>query len=338
VTAVDALLRPLDAARVRLLHALGPVSRALVVSRERRVASGALVAVVVALVLATGAPMWTLALGPVLLGVPHVVAELRYLVVRSGVLRERRVLLAAFAPLLAAALGAGLRAGTLAAAAALLAGARGRRAAGRAALGLVVLAPIAFFAWRSPAQADAAFAHLHNVIAVAIWWAWRRPGERAGWRWAALFAMALASAAILSGGLDPLVRAGLGFRSRPEAFGTGGLASVLAPGLSTEWALRLVVFYAFGQSVHYAVWLRLLPDEDRARATPRSFSASWRALAADLGPWMVLGAASAVLVFGVWALVDVPTARAAYLRSAAFHGHLELVALALALVRGRIGP
>ncbi|MDB4944524.1 MAG: hypothetical protein JWP97_4058 [Labilithrix sp.] len=333
---MDALFRPLDAARVQLLHALGPVSRALVVSREQRVAVGALLAVVTALVLATGAPMWTLALGPLVLGVPHVVADVRYLVVRAGLGAERRLVAVVALPLAVAACGGGTRAGFVAVAAALLASARGRSEWQRSAAGLALLAPLTFLAWHAPARADAAFAHLHNLVAVGLWWGWRRPGERAGMRWIALGAMALATLAILSGALDPLVSAGLGWRSRPAGFGVSALASALAPDVSTRWALRLVVLYAFGQSIHYAIWLRLVPDEDRERATPRTFRASWQALTRDVGPWVLAGAGLAIAFFACWALVSVSGARDGYLRAGAFHGHLELVALAVFFVRGRM--
>ena len=45
------------------------------------------------------APLWLLLLAPIVLGVPHVVADLRWLVLRPGV--ERRVLLAIAGPLAA---------------------------------------------------------------------------------------------------------------------------------------------------------------------------------------------------------------------------------------------
>jgi hypothetical protein len=97
-----------------------------------------------------------------------------------------------------------------------------------------------------------------------------------------------------------------------------------------------VVLYSFGQSVHYAIWLRAIPDEDRAQPTPRPFVASWRALVKDLGPWVVGGALVIAALLAAWSLFDLHRAQGAYLRGAAFHGHLELAALAFALGRGRL--
>ena len=320
------ILGALDLARVRMLHALGPVSRALVVSRERRVAVGAIFAVSLALFLTTTIPLWALAVGPLVLGVPHIAADLRYLVVRTGLVRERWLLAAIALPLAATAFGGGLRAGTIAAAAALLAGSRRR-----AFLGLVLLGPVAYVAWRAPARADVVFAHLHNLIAVLLWWGFRRGGERAGWRWLALGAMAFGAVLILSGALGSG-----GLASGPHGFDAERLTSALAPGLSSRWAARVLMLYAFGQSIHYAVWLRLVPDEDRKQATPRSWTASWRAMTSELGAPVLGLTLFAGAIFAFWGLVDVTAARTAYLRSAAFHGHLELVALAFAFARGRL--
>jgi hypothetical protein len=87
--------------------------------------------------------------------------------------------------------------------------------------------------------------------------------------------------------------------------------------------------------MHYAVWLRLMPEDDRGRATPRTFRASWAALYRDLGPLLLGGAILTALVVGVWACVDLAEARIGYLRAAVFHGFLELLALTLILTEGR---
>jgi hypothetical protein len=99
---------------------------------------------------------------------------------------------------------------------------------------------------------------------------------------------------------------------------------------------RLVALYAFAQAVHYTIWLRLVPEEDRAQPTPRPFAASLRALVADLGPWVCALAACGTVAFAAYALVDVFAARDAYLRFAIFHGHMELAAAALLFVEGSL--
>jgi hypothetical protein len=108
--------------------------------------------------------------------------------------------------------------------------------------------------------------------------------------------------------------------SPPELYGVG---------------LGLVPLFACAQSFHYVVWLRLVPEVDRDVPRPRSFRQSGRALLRDLGPWVLVAFAAAALVFVVWGLVDVVSARLAYLRSALFHGYIELVVLALYACEGR---
>ena len=90
------------------------------------------------------------------------------------------------------------------------------------------------------------------------------------------------------------------------------------------------MLYAFGQSAHYLIWLRLMPEDDRPSPTPRSFTQSLRALHADVGGpllWLALLGAIA-LVF--WAFSHgIGNARDRYIDLAFFHGYLELVAASL---------
>ena len=96
----------------------------------------------------------------------------------------------------------------------------------------------------------------------------------------------------------------------------------------------LVLLFAFAQAVHYGIWLRLIPEEDRPQPSPRTFSASARALHRDMGTPMLFGATVLILGFAFWALLDLAHARISYLRLALFHGHLELAGLAFLFVEG----
>ena len=119
---VERALWPLDRLRLRWLRFLGPLTPVLVVERELRVALIATGAVLTTLVLTVVAPLWLLALGPILFGVPHVLSDIRYCVVRRGYhLRPELVLWCGF-PLLAMGLGAGLWVGLLSVLAAFVVG------------------------------------------------------------------------------------------------------------------------------------------------------------------------------------------------------------------------
>jgi hypothetical protein len=300
-----------------------PLSSRLAGARELRVAVLGLAVVALALVTSVVAPLWMLALGPIVLGVPHLLADLRYCVVRPGWHRERRLWLTAGIPLVALGFGAPLELGLLGvAASALVLGPHSKRRL------LVVGAALCLAAITHAlgSTADLIFAHAHNFIAVAMWATWRRRESR-------LHVLVLASFVLASAGL----MLGIGEFAWTSSLATNLPAGLdasthvesLAPALPHSWALRLVMLYAFAQSVHYGVWLRLVPEDDRQRTTPRSFRASYRALRDELGVLPLVGFALAGVGLAIWACVDLVEARTGYLRFARFHGMLELTAIAL---------
>lgn len=331
--ALDAAAAPADALRGAWLRTVAPWAPGWVVPRERRVAAMAGVGIVVALGLTAIAPLWLLVLGPLAWGVPHLVADLRYLVVRTGLLRRTATATAIAVPVLVAgATGLGLRAG-LAATLAAIVSARADSALRRGAA-LAVLAALWAAAWRFPRASDVAFAHAHNLAALALWWAWRARAGR--WHLAPLGLFALASGAIACGALDAVVEAAHGWSAPTPRLPAGALLLALAPlPRHLVAAHRLVLLFAFAQAVHYLAWVRLIPEEARASATPRSFRQSGRALRRDLGAPLTGLALLLAVALAAWALVDVAAARAAYLRVALFHGHLELAVIALLALERR---
>jgi hypothetical protein len=316
----ESVFAPIDRARRVALAAIARVGRPLVARREPRVALIATVSIAIAFALTAVAPLALLLAGPIVLGVPHVLADVRYLVARPGLHRRWTLWIAVGAPLVWCACGGGVRAGLVATSGALLV-ARGRPLV-RAA-GIAIAAALFALASRAGPVADLVFAHLHNFVAVALYCVWRRRTGKL--HWVPLAAFAALSIALVAGAATPNVL------SFPYDVGMG-----LVP-MDLAWmGGRLAALYAFAQAVHYAVWLRLVPEEDRARPTPRSFVATWRALVGDVGFVTLVACALAAIVFAAWAFVDVLDARAAYLRAAIFHGHLEIAAGALLLVEGRL--
>jgi len=139
----------------------------------------------------------------------------------------------------------------------------------------------------------------------------------------------VASALILTGAINPLVLWAGGLQAPESGLTIRQLARNVLPMRFPHLAARLVLWYGFAQAVHYSTWVRLVPEDDRVRATPRTFLSSWRALHADFG---TLGLAAAVLVslgIAVWAVVDLKQARLGYLRAASFHFYLEIAVLSL---------
>lgn len=321
---IGGALAILDGLRARLLRALVPLSSRLAADREARVAVAATSAVLLSFVLAMLSPLALLAIGPVVLGVPHLLADVRYCVVRPGWYRDRTLQLAAL-PVLAVGLGAPLAIGLAGVAAAVVAArapAR-RRIVGVAIVGALLVSTMLVERWF-----EVALVHLHNFVAVLLWLAWRERSRR--FHLVPLALLLACSVAVVLWpaplGIDWLAPASIPLRHH---------LATLAPGLPGPLAIPLVVLFAFMQSVHYGLWLRVVPEEDRDRATPRTFRASLRALDRELGPWLVRLAVLATVALAVWAVVDLYAARIGYLRFARFHAVLELCVVALVLVENQ---
>lgn len=334
-SAVETLLWPLDRARAATYRAFGRPLRGLIARREDRVLAYGLLGTFTALAFTSVCPLWLLALGPLVFGVPHLLADLRYLVARRGYHRRPLLLIGVALPLIAVSIEPRFRIGALAALPAI---ALARASLGRRALALLVFGALYAAALRLGVIADYAFAHLHNLIAVALWLAWRPRGRRVNV--VVPLAFALGAAAIFSGLVEQWVLRAGGYLAPRTGLDLGDLAYALAAPWADAhpiFALRMVLFFAFAQSVHYGVWLRLVPEDDRGREAPRSFSSTFRALRADVGGVVLLGLALLALGLLAYALHDLHGARDGYLRLAAFHGYLELAAIALFALEGTPG-
>jgi hypothetical protein len=330
-TSDGAWLAPLDAARSAVLRALGSPGRRFLGDREARVALYGSFGVLVALAMTALAPAWLLAIGPFVMGIPHLFADTRYLVVRQGLHRRRGfwllvllpLVLAFFQPQATTALAAIVGATLLA-----------RGSYLRRSLVLAPVLGLAIVAASAGHRADIVMAHLHNLVALAFWWAWApasRTAGRGGLRWIPIALFAIASALLLGGAFDasayPSARAvDVSLRDL-----VGTLSLIRDPRLG----LRFVLFFAFAQSVHYAVWVRLVPEEDRPRPGLRSFQSTLAALVQDFGRIPLVVSALAVVGLVAWGCLDVHAARVGYLRVALFHGPLELAVAALLFIERR---
>ena len=297
-----------DALRRGALRGLARTSagRALMRDRARRLGALAILQVLAVTAVALAAPLWLLLLGPLLLGVPHVASDLRYFVVQPrtpwppralvavgallGLMTLQRVALAVGAPIplpegvspLQSELGLGV---SSVAAALWLGGWRRRR--WPALLAVVIALAVA---WRAPQAAFMAFGHGHNLVgpACALLLGWREAGRGrladgalGGLSAHALVALAAltfvaAQGALLGGAFDGLLL-GLGGLSAPATgLDLGDLEAQLAPGVGYPWSMRLTVSFAIAQAVHYAAWLRWLPQLWSPRRVPTPFAAALR--------------------------------------------------------------
>jgi hypothetical protein len=331
---VERALGPLDAGRRRLYRAAAPRLGAWVLQRERRIVPMALLVALVALAGAVLAPLPMLALGPILLGVPHLLADLRYLVVQPGLHRRGAAVVLVGALLLATGTAGTLWPGLLGATLGVLLLARAplwARVVAASPLALILAA-----AWITPRAVDLLFAHGHNLVAVGLWLAAAGAAGRAGARSRLLVALLFGAlgAALALGAADGV----LAYTRQLELPGGPRLRTLqrtLSPSGDPTLALRFVALYAYGQALHYGLWLRLIPEDVRPREAPRSFATSWQVLRAELGAPLLLVVCAGCVALALWAVADLAAARDGYLRLALFHGPLELLAAGVWALEGR---
>ncbi len=316
------MLAGADALRLRWFRALGPVGARLARDRELRVSVIFSAVVVCALLGTLVAPLWLLLLGPLLWGVPHIAADIRYLVVRTGFGQRRVLWVLGGIPLLLLGAGANLLWGFVGAAGVALVA---RAPLARRLLGAAVLLAIGLGLDRLGPSSDIVFGHVHNFGAVAFWWIWRARRGRS--HWLPLLLLVGATCLLVSSAGMELV----GSRFQWHARGDSADRQLwrLAPGLSPMLGMRLVLLFCFMQSVHYAMWLQMIPDEARGRSTVMTFRASAQDLERDFDR-VALGVV-AVLAAGLigWACFDLLAAGRGYFRVARFHGTLEVMAAVL---------
>lgn len=287
-----------------------------------------LVVLLVAVALTLASPLTVLLWSPLLLGVPHVLGDVRLLITSPVVPVHVRAHLAMAAPLagLVGSRAVGLMDGVDRTAAEVLLGvlaivaglATGPGTLVRRALVGLAAGLLALFAWLAPSTLALGFGHAHNLVGLSalVWWT---RGSR--WSWALLGSSLAAAAVILSGAVDPWL-AGLASGAVVSGLGADGLRSSLAPGLSDAVAVRVVGAYALLQLMHYAVWVVFAPPI----AGPL-----------QLRPWMIGLLALACLALPVAAWSAPASVRASYLALVLFHGWLELAVIGHQLVRGRDG-
>lgn len=344
----DRLAAPLDGVRRALLSAAveAPSVRALVSSRDRRLAwtVGAHACAALALTVLFPAPL--LVLIPIAFGVPHVAADLRYLVLRRtrNPLARASILASCGALLAVSVLGlfhvrfdvarVEVALGSLAVAVAgSVALVRRRAPARRWAVGLSGLAGIVTLgaaAVQAPATALVVLLHVHNVVALVVWlWLFR---GRVRVVIPSIAVVAAFCALLASGAFIP---ATLHFGIW-RAFGTNLLSAAdwLAPGLPDRFAVGLASCWIFMQSVHYLVWLVLVPADARIGSGTVSFRRTFRDLVTDFGGRGVASIVGASLVVAGFGVAAPLATRNTYLALASFHVWLELAVLAFCLFGG----
>jgi hypothetical protein len=296
----------------------------------------------VALVVAVRAPLATTVLGLIAFGVLHNVLELRYVSGRFAAVLSGRLLLWLVGLITAIVLCrlAGMIVGEPARLAEIVVGyavlVAGCLAASRGpallmALAVLAAAAVASMSW--PAYHFVVLAHLHNVVPLFFLWEWsaRLPNPsvrrwfrsvQVGW---VLVVPALVLAGLFDGQFGSARTSLTGFVGNPRPI----LAASAPPAaVVTEVGMRLLVVFAFLQTMHYFVWVFFLP-----RCAPEATKA-FEARA----PWLTgrrawtLGAALGIALAALF-VIDYASGKAVYSAFASYHAYLEFPVL-LAVVLG----
>ncbi len=323
---------PLDAVRGVFLRLVGRTGRSLLADRTTRVAAYSAIGLLTSLVLALAFPVWAFALGPIVLGVPHLLADVRYLVVRPGLHRRTWLMASTAVPLVLATFASNPAVG--------LAAGFGAIAFSRASLRPRVLL---LCAWTAVVYVAATHArivqiglvHGHNLLALVLFAVAFSRSRRLG---IALTLGALVfSGALLGGAFDDVVFGWSASATGPKhALDFAGIVDTLVPvSIDPKLAVRLAVLFIFAQGLHYVIWLRVVPEEARERPGIRSFASSLRALDRDVGKIVLALAALGAVVVLTRSAFSLEAARIMYLRAAAFHAYLEIAFGLLLLLEGR---
>ncbi|MFC7621811.1 hypothetical protein [Microlunatus sp. GCM10028923] len=287
-----------------------------------------------ALALALRAPLALTVLGLIAFGVLHNVLELRYVAGRfaavltgrflillviliSGIVACR--LIAGYQPAIAKYAEVGL--GYLVLGVGCWYGLRGRRLV--VALLVLAVAAVGSFGW--PSYHFVMLTHLHNLVPLVFLWEWARriPGPARGWfRASQVLWVLVVPALILAGAVDPLIVADPGVVAGFVGDGTRVIAASAPPDASVTIGLRLLVIFAFLQTMHYVVWVGFLP-----RFAPEA-AAAFDARVPWLRGWRTwaVGAAGGVFLAALF-LSDYFAGKALYGALASYHAYLEFPVL-----------
>jgi len=275
-----------------------------------------------ALLLTLITPFALMAILPLIFGIPHVLGDLRHLIVRRGLLSRPGLLLLAGLPITGAYLGIGPLLTAPVMAGAVLGG---RADWLRKLLLLLCIGLIGYGIYRLGTLGSLIFLQAHNLVALLLWSLWPSASHKR--KVILITLITLASLVIFSGLADGLL--GQSFASTVQGKVFGDIASWFFQD-NLRFSERLAAFFCFAQMMHYLVWLKWFPQDDQDSDEPRHFMAFSR----DLGAPLVQFSLMATLGLAIWGSVDTWEARALYLKLAAFHGYIEYAALALLATEG----
>ena len=306
---------PLDRSRRFFLHRFRRFLSPLMSNRSLRVCLAACFAIPLILIFSWNLPLWQLLLGPILLGIPHLIGDIRYLVIHKGLHKLSWFWWGVVIPFAMYMLNPQPIFAMLGVCVAAYHSQRTNR-------GLVLSLAFGglYLSYIEPYLFVFSLLHAHNIIALWLWWTWRK--NRKFWESIPLLLCAISVVCLCF--IGP---ASWAFSFAPPELPHSYFIQNIAPIQLHSYAQELILSYAFLQSVHYLVWLRLIPEDARPQDAPRSFHKSMKYLQRDFGTLILYGSLFSMLLLGFWTVYSPKEARMGYLTIISFHGFLELAFL-----------
>ena len=184
--------------------------------------------------------------------------------------------------------------------------------------------------WFHPYAAIGILIIAHNFIAFLYWIEAAPVRRERGYAILAAVIFALIHVAVWFKAFDGLINLMPSADSLPwSGLDINSLGHSITP-WSTDPNLwyRSVVLYSFGQALHYFVWLKAIPDIHAPSRVPTSFHTSWVLLTRDIGKKVAIVAIVICAVpITVGLLHHFTGALQIYFAVASYHGYMELAGL-----------
>jgi len=208
-----------------------------------------------------------------------------------------------------------------------------RKSSSKILAGLFLLLPFVAIYLRFPIETIGAMVLIHNFVAFAYWIIAAKTSPERRVAWFALGTTSILTVLIFLGVFDGAYR----FIEPAQVLNFANLSITDTGKLIAPWSqqeklwLHACVAFAFGQGLHYFVWLKAIPDQYHYHEAPTSFRQSWGLLRSDFGK-SVAGLLIALTLGSVifWSFLEFQQARLIYFCLASYHGYLEIAGLGLA--------
>lgn len=335
------VLNSVDTFRSFLLKKTLKVSlfRQIYTTRSYRLMFFFILSLVFNFTLAMNFPLWVLLIGPIVLGIPHLVSSIRYipkltLMNRFSIPVVGSVfVLIALARLWLGTYGNALLEGgpnTLEIIAGLsllgLVGFFYKQSKIRIAASLFLLGSLLVASLSYPLETLGFLVLAHNFVAFFFWIS--RAKSQADRITASLSLVIFSGVtwAILAGVFEAFMSERM-FEIF-NGFNEANIGVQIFPNADMTLWSRAVSAYALGQGIHYFVWLKAIPEQELPYQYTTNFSYSFKLLKSDMGNRIVYFSGLIFIGLVAFALLkNFIAARFIYLSLAAFHGYFEIMAL-----------